>query len=303
MKVWLPHPPEDFAPLPPGLDLEVYDGTRELPGTDRVEFYVAPYLGPPRSVEIVPEMASLRVVQILTAGVDNVLPYVPEGVTLCNAKGVHDASTAELAVGLILASLRELPRFVRAQDEGRWDFDFTDALAGKTVLIVGYGSVGAAVERRLSPFECQVMRVARHARSGEPAVAGLDRLAELVPRADVVLVVVPMTEETRGLVDARFLAGMADGALLVNIARGPVADTAALLAELESGRLRAAVDVTDPEPLPPDHPLWHAPGLLISPHVGGASTAFKPRAVRLVREQLERYVAGRELANVITDSY
>jgi phosphoglycerate dehydrogenase-like enzyme len=245
-------------------------------------------------------MPSLRVLQTLTAGVDEVLPLVPDGVTLCNAKGVHDASTAELAVTLTLAALRGVPGFVRAQGARTWAHERLGSLADRTVLVVGYGAVGAAVERRLAGFECRVLRVARSAREG---VAALAELPALLPQADVVVLTVPMTETTVRLVDAAFLAAMPDGALLVNVSRGPVVDTEALLAELQSGRLRAALDVTDPEPLPTDHPLWVAPGLLLTPHVGGDSDAFEPRALRLVGEQLRRYCAGEPLLNVITGDY
>jgi phosphoglycerate dehydrogenase-like enzyme len=245
-------------------------------------------------------MPSLRVAQTLTAGVDDVRPLVPAGVTLCNARGVHDASTAELAVALVLASLRGIPDFVRSAERGEWDGGRRDSLADRTVLLVGYGAVGQAVERRLAGFECDVRRVARRGRDG---VQPFDALPALLPQADVVVLTVPMTDETRGMVDAGFLSRMRDGALLVNVARGPVVRTDDLLAEVASGRLRAALDVTDPEPLPADHPLWACPGVLISPHVGGNTTAFMPRAMRLVSEQLRRYVEGRPLRNVITADY
>lgn len=301
MKVWLPYPPEEFGDLPAELDVDVYDGTGAPPDSaDEVEFYVPPYLSGPHTIELVPRLPKLKVLQTLTAGVDNVRPFVGAGTTLCNAKGVHDASTAELAVTLALAALRDIPAFVRAQDEERWIQGYREALADKTVLIVGYGSVGAAVEQRFAAFECPILRVARAAREG---VAGWESLPELLPQADVVVAVVPLTEETTGLVDADFLARMKDGALFVNVARGPVADTDALLTELRSGRLRAALDVTDPEPLPAGHPLWRAPGVLISPHVGGYTSAFRPRALRLVREQLHRYAAGDPLANIVAGAY
>ena len=172
-------------------------------------------------------------------------------------------------------------------------------MAGQTVLIVGYGSIGAAVERRLAGFEVDVLRVARRARGGVAPVTPVSQVGELLPVADVVVVLAPVTTETIGMVDAGFLARMKDGALLVNVARGGVVDTGALLAELASGRLRAALDVTDPEPLPADHPLWHAPGVLITPHVGGPSSAFLPRALRLLRSQLLLDLAGEPLANVV----
>jgi len=239
-------------------------------------------------------------VQTLTAGVDHIRSVLPEGVVLCNGRGIHDTSTAELALTLILASLRGIPEFVRAQDTGRWRPERRAALADKRVLIVGYGQIGAAIEARVLPFEAEVVRVARRAR---PGVHPIEELPSLVPDADVVVLIVPSTEATRHLVDAAFLDRMRTGALLVNVARGSVVDHDALATALHQGRVRAALDVTDPEPLPDGHPLWSAPHLLITPHVGGASSAMWPRAYRVVREQLERYAAGDELANQVTGEY
>lgn len=286
--------------LPDGLDVHHWnaDGDPDPATLKDVTFYVMPYMFAPITGEVMARMPSLRVVQTLTAGYEHVLPYLPDGVTLCNARGVHDASTAEIAMALTLASLRRIPEFVRAQEREEWAFGDYESLADRTVLIVGYGSVGAALDKRLVPFECDVLRVARTAREG---VAGFEELDALLPRADVVILTVPLNDETRGLMNASRLALMRDGALLVNVARGGVVDTDALLAELNSERLRAAVDVTDPEPLPQGHPLWTVPGMLISPHVGGATTAFEPRALRLVRDQLARYAAGDPLTNVVLE--
>jgi phosphoglycerate dehydrogenase-like enzyme len=236
--------------------------------------------------------------------VDDVMPRLgdlPPGVQLCNARGVHESSTAELALALTLASLRGIPSFVKAQEREHWEGTFHPALADKNVLIVGYGAIGAAIEDRLVPFE--VARVARVARSRRTTARGLVHpiadLPALLPEADVVILSTPLNDSTRGLVDKAFLARMKDGALLVNVARGAVVDTGALLAELESGRITAALDVVDPEPLPAGHPLWHAPGVLISPHVGGPSSAFLPRAKRLLVGQLRRFVNQEPLTNVI----
>ncbi|TWD13464.1 phosphoglycerate dehydrogenase-like enzyme [Streptomyces sp. T12] len=304
--VWLPIPPDEIEGLPEGPRYHFWDGGDAFPADPAdCAFYVVPYMRPAEvCLRPLPRMRSVRVVQTLSAGTDHVQPGLkdlPAGVRLCNARGVHEASTAELALTLILASLRGIPDFVRAQDRGEWRGGFRPALADRNVLIVGYGSIGAAIEDRLAPFElARVARVARSARTTERGpVHPLTELPSLLPEADVVVLSTPLTDSTRHLVDAGFLARMKDGALLVNVARGPVVDTKALLTELESGRLTAALDVTDPEPLPADHPLWRAPGVLVSPHVGGPTSAFLPRAKRLLRDQLRRYVNREELGNVI----
>ncbi len=301
--VWLPFDPELLDPLPSGLRYEVVvpSDADDVPASiDEVEVYVPPYRFSELDSALIPRMSSLRLVQTMTAGVEHVRPHVPEGVLLCNGRGIHDTSTAELAMTLMLASLRGVPGFVRAQLAGVWAHGTRLSLADSTVLIVGYGAIGEALERRLAGFEVEVVRVARIARDG---VHGYDELPALLPEADVVVLVVPLTDLTRGLVDAAFLARMRDGALLVNVARGAVVDTDALVAELRAGRLCAALDVTDPEPLPHGHPLWGCPNLLVTPHVGGASTAMEPRAHRLVRDQLARFAAGEPLANVMTGDY
>jgi phosphoglycerate dehydrogenase-like enzyme len=301
VKALLPH--DDLGGLdglPAEVDVAWWDGENELPPLADIEFFVPPYMFGDAAYTVMSRMPRLRVCQTLTAGVEAVQPHVPEGVRLCNAKGLHDASTAELALALMLASLRGIPAFVRAQESGEWLHSRRPALADRTVLIVGYGSVGAAVERRLAGFEVDVLRVARRAREG---VSAMDELPVLLPRADVVVVVVPMTDETRGMVDAAFFSGMKPGALLVNIARGPVVRTDELLAAVRSGHVSAALDVTDPEPLPPEHPLWREPNVLITPHVGGNTTAFTPRAHALVRDQLCRYAEGKPLQNVVTGAY
>ncbi|MFB7850982.1 2-hydroxyacid dehydrogenase [Streptomyces sp. NPDC056053] len=304
--VWLPFPADEIDGLPEGLNYRFWDGGPDYPADPAdCAFYVVPYMkGAEVAVRPLGGMAAVRVVQTLSAGIDHVEPalgLLPAGVRLCNAKGVHEASTAELALALILASLRGIPRFVHGQDEEEWRSGFYPALADKSVLIVGYGSIGSAIEDRLAPFECaRVARVARSARTtARGPVHTLDDLPELLPEADVVVLSTPLNPSTQGLVGAGFLAAMRDGALLVNVARGGVVDTAALLAELESGRLHAALDVTDPEPLPAGHPLWHAPHVLITPHVGGSTSAFLPRAKRLMAGQLNRFAAGEPLRNVV----
>jgi len=291
--VLLPWP--DLA-VPPGLNWARYDGTGEPPDLTAVELYVAPYGASSDTLRIVADMPALRAVQVLTAGVDSVLAHLPDGVALHGGRGLHDASTAEHAVGLILAAQRDLPRWVRDQDAGRWEPHYTRSLAGCRVLIVGFGSIGEALAARLRPFETEVVPVARRPRL-DRGVLGLDALDGELPRADVIVLLTPLTEATRGLLDARRLALLPDGALVVNVARGPVLDTGALLAE--DGRVRAALDVTDPEPLPPGHPLWRAPGVLITPHVAGGSATFYPRAKRFLAEQLRRWAAGEPLLNPV----
>ncbi|MFD7893791.1 2-hydroxyacid dehydrogenase [Streptomyces sp. NPDC059743] len=304
--VWIPFPAEEIEGLPAGLDLRFWDGTQDFPADPAdCAFYVVPYMkGMEIAIRPLSAMTSVRVVQTLSAGIDHVTPglgSLPAGVRLCNAKGVHEASTAELTLALILASLRGIPGFVRGQEREEWRSGFYPALADKSVLIIGYGSIGAAIEDRLAPFECaRVSRVARSARTTERGpVHAFTELPALLPDADVVILSTPLTGTTKGLVGAEFLARMKDGALLVNVARGPVVDTKALLAEAESGRITAALDVTDPEPLPAGHPLWHAPGVLISPHVGGSTSAFLPRARRLLAEQLTRFATGQEPLNTV----
>ncbi|MER7186706.1 2-hydroxyacid dehydrogenase [Streptomyces hyaluromycini] len=304
--VWLPIPPAEIQGLPEGLNYLFWDGDQDFPGDPAdCAVYVVPYMKrQPVKVRPLAGMRNVRLIQTLTAGVDDMvaaIDLIPPGVQLCNARGVHEASTAELALALTLASLRGIPGFVRAQQREHWESGFHPALADKSVLIVGYGAIGAAIEDRLVPFE--VARVARVARSGRASARGpvhpLTELPHLLPEADVVILSTPLTDTTRGLVNAEFLARMKDGALLVNVARGAVVDTKALLAEVESGRLTAALDVTDPEPLPAGHPLWQAPGVLISPHVGGPTSAFLPRAKRVVTQQLKRFVNREPLRNVI----
>lgn len=303
--VWLPFAAEELASDgrggPAGLRYEhIVPRADRLPASAaEVELWVPAYdWGVDLDVPAL--LPRLRVVQTLTAGVDHIRPHIPEGVRLCNGRGIHDTSTAELALTLILASLRGIPDFVRAAERHEWLYGPRPALADKRVVVVGAGSIGAAIESRLAAFETEVVRVARTARPGVHAVT---ELPDLLPEADVVVLVIPLTPETRGLVDAGFLARMKPGALLVNVARGGVVDTDALLTALHEGRVLAALDVVEPEPLPADHPLWGAPGLLLSPHVGGASSAMWPRAYRLVREQLERFAAGEPLVNQVTGAY
>jgi len=291
--VWVPFEVPD---LPVGVRVEVVPEPSAAGDPTEVEGYVLPYRFEGRDLDVVARMPRLRWVQALTAGTEHLA--VPPGVTLCSGRGIHGSSTAELAMTLMLASLRGVPDFVRAQDHGTWvPAPGRPALADKRVLILGYGDIGAALERRLEAFEVDVVRVASRPR---PGVHGVDELPTLLGGVDAVVLLVPLTDQTRHLVDAGFLAAMKSGALLVNVARGGVVDTDALVAALHAGQVTAALDVTEPEPLPDGHPLWTAPGVLISPHVGGPTSAFRPRAERLIREQLARFVAGQPLAHQIS---
>jgi len=280
--------------LVPG-DLQL--GYSDIPvDLSQVGFYVPTYMGPRSTFELIGQMPNLEVVQLLTVGFDAALEYVPENVTLCNAVGVHDASTAELAVALVLASLRGIDDFARAMPQGEWIHDRRSSLVDRKVIIIGAGGVGRAIANRLIPFEAEVTLVAK---SQRPGVVSISELPSLLPKVDIVILAVPLDGHTTGLVDDAFLSRMRDGALLVNVARGGVVDTAALLQHVQQGRIRAALDVTDPEPLPPEHPLWRTPGVLVSPHVGGDSSAFIPRAKRLVESQISRWLSGNLLEHVV----
>jgi phosphoglycerate dehydrogenase-like enzyme len=293
----------ELEPLPEGVEL-VSEPDPE------VELMI---FGPELSLrgrDLFAKLPGLRVVQSLSAGVDSLLPLVPEGVTVCGASGAHDIAVAEWIVAVLLATTRRLLDFYELQRQAAWDSNASnwivtapplvgpiDDLEGATVLIVGHGSIGRAVATCLAPLRANVVGVARRARAdAEPPEA----LARLLPEADAVVLLVPLSADTERMVDDRFLSQMKEGAILINAARGKIVDTGALLDALHSGRIRAVLDVTDPEPLPPDHPLWKAPNVLITPHVAGGTSGWTPRAYRLAGEQLRRYVAGEPLLNVFT---
>lgn len=287
----------------PRLEVVHWDMTCGPPRQD-IELVVPPYMSSPRRLERLTDLPGLRAVQLVTAGYEHALTYLPEGVALANGAGIHDTSTAELALALTLAAQRGIPDFVHAQERGEWlRAAGMPSLADRRVLLVGYGSVGRAIVQRLQAFEATVTAVASRARAGDDLVEhvhGVDELPDLLPAAEVVILIVPLTEATDRLVDAKFLDRLPDGALVVNVARGRVVDTDALVEACRAGRVRAALDVTDPEPLPDDHPLWSCPNVLISPHVGGASTAFGPRALDFLRRELSRYAAGDGLSHLVT---
>jgi phosphoglycerate dehydrogenase-like enzyme len=281
-----------------GVDFVLWDLTGPPP-EGRLDLLVPGYMGKPKALAAL-EGVDVGLVQSQSIGYDGIADVLPGGVVFANAAGVHETSTAELALGMMISSQRGMTDFVRNQASGTWDNSQRPSLADRRVLLVGYGGVGKAIEARLLPFETQVTRMASREREDAGGkILGIDSLYEQLPLHEIVVVSVPLSEQTRQLVDRKFLAAMPDGALLVNVARGQVADTEALLAETSSGRLRAALDVTDPEPLPADHPLWTTPGVLITPHVGGASSAMFPRMVRLVRKQIGLLLDGKEPVNVV----
>ncbi|PRY31296.1 phosphoglycerate dehydrogenase-like enzyme [Pseudosporangium ferrugineum] len=306
--VWIAHEAgrELLGEVPAGVRVEVCEDAAAWPADPaEVDFWVPPFLSTVRATDQLPKFTKVRVVQLLSAGADAWVGHVPPGVQLCDARGVHDKPVAEWVLGAAIGALRQFPAFARAQQREDWaakQFTPTAELTGKRVLIVGAGSIGRAIEEHLAPFGVTVTRVARTARPAE-GVHGVEELPELLPYAEVVVLVVPLTDATRGMVDAAFLAAMPDGALLVNAARGPVVDTGALVAELASGRISAALDVTDPEPLPAGHPLWQLPNAFITPHTAGSVVGLLPRAYGLAGDQLRRFAAGEPLINQVSEGY
>lgn len=316
--------------IPEAVDADLH---RLFPGDIRLEvipfepdraFNVEFWIAPPwtkQAQQVWPWLRGVRVVQATVAGVDGLLPLIPADVVLCDARGAHTISTAEWTVAAILASLKYFPVYGKVQQAGLWSQRkegedryralhpsakkiypavLSEELHGKQVLIVGYGDIGQAIEARLLPFGVETVRVARTAHEDVHAVGAL---MDLLPAADIVVLIVPFTKETTGMIAAPQLGRMKQGALLVNAARGPVVDTGALLAALQSGRIQAAIDVTDPEPLPEGHPLWSAPNLLITPHIAGSTPGFMVRAMQFAAAQVGRYLRGEPLQNVVAGDY
>jgi phosphoglycerate dehydrogenase-like enzyme len=297
----------ELIPLPNSLDHEI----------DIDVWIPDPY--PARAIKTWPHLRGVRLVLALLAGTEWIPGVVGAHVTICNAHGAHNISTAEWTVASILAMLKYFPFYLDLQRAGQWKRRFEasaryagitgdtrsiyppvmlEELTGKTVLLVGYGAIGKEIERMLAPFDVEMLRVAHTARS-EPPVHAVSDLDSLLPRAEIVVLILPSTAETRWLIGRRQLALMKQGALLVNAARGPIVDTNALVDALHAGRIRAALDVTDPEPLPDGHPLWSCPNLLLTPHVGGSSPQFAPRSLRTAAGELRRYISGEPLRNVV----
>ncbi|MDQ0643937.1 2-hydroxyacid dehydrogenase [Microbacterium murale] len=294
---------ESIGPLPEGVELEVWDLASPAP-REKIDLVVPPYMGGSSALEAL-EGLDVGLVQSQSIGYEGIGEKLPAGIPFANAASVHETSTAEIALALTLAAQRQFPRFVLAQQNGEWAPAFAESLADRRVLLVGFGGVGEAIALRLEPFEVELTVVARtarpvwHERLGRVQVHAIDELAELLPNAEVVVLALPGGDETRHLFDDEMLAFLPDGALLVNVGRGTLVDTDALVRQ--NGRIRAALDVMDPEPLPAEHPLWKTEGVLISPHVGGASTAMNPRIAKLIRKQIERMLRGEAPVNVVLD--
>lgn len=261
-----------------------------------ITFYVPTYMGGRPALELTKKMPNLKILQMPNAGYDDAMEYVRDGMTLCNGKSIHDDSTAELAVGLTIASLRGFPDFVRNQDKSEWVHVKNKSINDRKIGIIGFGSIGTTIAKMLSGFAVEIIPFTQSGRDNTIAITDLDKH---LPTLDVVILILPLTKESKHLFDAKRLSLMKDGALLVNVARGPIVETDALVKALNSGRITAALDVTDPEPLPKSHPLWRAKGVLVSPHVGGNTTAFESRARRLIESQLNLLAQGKALNNII----
>ena len=285
--------------IPSGLAHLPTDGvTPRAEDLEKITFYVPAYMYGAAALAPIAHMSSLKVIQSPNAGVDDVIAIRPKGVTLCNAAGVHDASTAELAVGLAIAARRGFAEFSQNQSKGIWLHTSNAALTDSKVAIVGHGNIGKTIARMLAGFEVQITSFSK---SGSDGALTMDQFDVQISSFDVIILIVPLNDQTRHLMNSKRLAAMKDGAALINVARGAVIDTEALLAELDTKRIFVALDVTDPEPLPAGHPLWSAPNTLITPHVGGDSKAFEPRGRALVESQLARYAAGQPLINVVAE--
>lgn len=253
---------------------------------------------PDETAELMAALPRLELVQTLNAGFDQWLPRLPEGVALSNARGAHGRSTAEWVVAVLLAHVRQLVAFAATQAEGRWDRRLVGTLDGARVTVLGAGDIAGHVRAMLQPFNATVTLVGRSARDG---VIDTDEFTTIQGQQDVVVLALPVSEETTGMVDAAFLAAMKDGAVLVNAGRGVLVDTAALIEATADGRIHALLDVTDPEPLPAAHPMWSAPGITITPHVGGATTGLWDRAWAVAIAQLDAYSRGERPANLVVD--
>ncbi len=307
---------ELFSDFPP--DVELLPLSEKMGHDTEIDVWIPdPY--PTRAMRVWPQLRGVRLVLSLMAGTEWIPATVGPHVTICNAHGAHNISTAEWTLSAILAMLKYFPLYLDIQRSGVWKrrFEATahyarvtgdtrslyppvmlEELTGKTVLLIGYGAIGKEIERMLAPFHVDLLRVARTART-EPPVHPVEELEDLLPKADVIVLILPLTKESHGLIGTRQFALMRQGALLVNAARGPVVQTDALVEALQACHVRAALDVTDPEPLPDGHPLWSCPNLLITPHIGGSSPQFAPRSLKTASDELRRYIAGEPLRNAV----
>ncbi len=307
---------ELFSGFPP--DVELIPLSEKMGHDTEIDVWIPdPY--PTRAMRVWPQVRGVRLVLSLMAGTEWIPATVGPHVTICNAHGAHNISTAEWTLSAILAMLKYFPLYLDIQRSGVWKRRFEasahyarvtgdsrslyppvmlEELTGKAVLLIGYGAIGKEIERMLAPFHVDLLRVARTART-QPLVHSVEELEKLLPKADVIVLILPLTKESHGLIGARQFALMRQGALLVNAARGPVVQTEALVEALQAGHVRAALDVTDPEPLPDGHPLWSCPNLLITPHIGGSSPQFAPRSLKTASDELRRYIAGEPLRNAV----
>jgi phosphoglycerate dehydrogenase-like enzyme len=313
--------PQDLLQDFPTKDVEIVRLSDQLDHDVAVDIWIPPMFGW-LATPMFKHLHGLKFVQCLLAGVDWITPWLPKDIVLCDGQGIHNIPVAEWIVGAILGSLKHFPEFRDRQREQVWDGQVQgpaqrvdkpkradgsrlpyrilgDELATKKVLIVGYGGIGAELERLIQAFDVEIVRVARTAKEG---ISPIEDLEKLLPAADVVVLLVPLTPATRGLMNAATLGRMKPGALLVNAARGPVVDTDALVMELNAGRIHAVLDVTDPEPLPAGHPLWEAPNCFITPHVGGSVLGFASRGYKFAAVQVRRYMAGERLENLVSDA-
>jgi len=302
--IWIPDeaPPAERERLGGLADVHIYPGSGTVTGTLGRGDLIVGGTHPARALELAPRIEGLRYFQTFSAGVDRIVGNLPDGVILCDAAGVHDIAVAEWVVMAILAARRRLPEYVDSQRAGTWRKDRLtgDDLDGANVVLVGVGAIGRAVEARLLPFGARIVRVARRARDGVQPVA---KLKAVIENADAVVILMPLTPETTGLFDAPTIAAMKRGALLVNASRGRIVDAEAMTQAVLDGRIKVALDVTDPEPLPDGHPLWSAAGALITPHVASDVRREDERAWQLIYEQVERLARGEPLVNEVVDGY
>ncbi|MHA7244119.1 2-hydroxyacid dehydrogenase [Paeniglutamicibacter antarcticus] len=295
---------EAVGPLPDGLRAGVWDisGKPVGVGLEDIDAVILPYMADFSKLQGITAARNLKLVQTQTTGYDGVHDLVGPGVAVATAAGVHAASTAELAVGLAIASLRGIGESVRDQTRNHWNPGRWPGLADRRVAVVGVGGIGEEIRKRLDPFEVELSRFGTYARTDEHGeVMGIDELMDKASGIEVLILIVPHKESTHHLVGAELLARLPDGAVVINVARGPVVDTDALVAELKTGRLRCASDVFDPEPLPEDHPIWALPNALVVPHNGGNTEAFLPRMTSLLKRQMLAWAQGESSENLVAD--